>query len=416
MEKLVPLIKPFAGLRPKQGREGDVIAPPYDVVSRVEAKDMAVNKPWSFLHISRPEIDLPDSVLNTDSEAYTKGLGNLKKMIDEGVLERDEGSFYYAYRLTVDDHSQLGIVATASIEDYQSNRIKKHEHTRIEKENDRVKQIDTLNAQTGPVFLIYKSTDKIENLLKVAVDREADVKVIADDGVRHEIWVVRENAFIEPLTENFNSMKSIYVADGHHRSAAASRVALQRKENNPNHTGEENYNFFLSVIFPHNQVKLLDYNRLVRDLNGKSNEDFLDLLKKNFNVRSIGKRYKPLRKQEFGMYLDKQWFVLNLKIPQKSKDPVADLDVSILADCILEPLLGITDPRIDERIDFVGGIRGMEELEKRVDSGKWSVAFSLFPTSVEALMAVADAGDVMPPKSTWFEPKLADGLISHMLD
>ncbi len=412
----MPLIKPFAGLRPKVGKEEDVIAPPYDVLSREEAKEMAKNRPWSFLHISRPEIDLPDSIRSYDSQVYSKGSENLKQMINKGILKSDEKSFYYAYRLSTGNHTQLGIVAIASIEAYESNRIKKHEFTRLDKETDRVNQIDALNAQTGPVFLIYKSNKKIEDLLNQITEKKPDVGVIANDGVKHQIWLIKESLTIESLTTHFNSMKSIYVADGHHRSAAALRVGNKRKENNVNHTGDESYNYFLSVIFPHDQVKLLDYNRIVKDLNGLSKKDFLSLVEKKFSLKKVKSEFKPSKEKEYGMYLDKQWYVLNLKNQSIFKDPVASLDVSLLGDNLLRPILGISDPRTDQRIDFVGGIRGMRELERRVDSGEWLVAFSVFPTSIDALMSVADAGDVMPPKSTWFEPKLADGLVSHLLD
>jgi len=410
------LIKPFRGLRPVAGRENDVVAPPYDVMNRIEAKQMAEGRPWSFLHISRPEIDLPDEVDPYDASVYAKGRENLDHMIAEGVLARDAGPCYYAYRLTMGTHVQTGIVASASVEAYDNDRIKKHEFTRPVKEDDRVRQVDTLNAQTGPVFLVYKADQTVDGILAEVSQAKPTMDVTARDGVRHELWVIDGADRIGALTAAFDAMEAIYVADGHHRSAAGSRVGNARKQANPSHTGEESYNHFLSVIFPHDQMQILDYNRVVKDLNGLSSEELLARIAEKFDFEAVGQAAKPVSPATFGMYLDGQWYRLQLREENIPDDPVASLDVSLLADNLIEPLLGISDPRRDTRIDFVGGIRGMAELEKRVDSGDWAVAFALFPTSMEALMAVADAGEVMPPKSTWFEPKLADGLVSHVLD
>ncbi len=412
----MPLVKPFAGLRPVAGRESDVVAPPYDVMNRAEAKAMAEGHPWSFLHISRPEIDLPDEISPYDEAVYAKGRENLNRMIAEGVLSKDESECYYVYRLTMGKHVQTGIVAAASVEAYDHNRIKKHEFTRPVKEDDRVRQIDALNAQTGPVFLVYKAHARIDAILAQASTGQADMDVTAKDGVRHQIWVIREADKIHALTDAFDAMPAIYVADGHHRSAAGSRVGHARKTANPSHSGAESYHYFLSVIFPHDQMQILDYNRVVRDLNGLSQQDFLARVAECFEVSLSGKQAKPDHVAYFGMYLAGQWYQLALREEYIPDDPVASLDVSLLADQLIEPILGISDPRRDERIDFVGGIRGLGELEKRVDSGDWMVAFALYPTRMEDLMAVADANDVMPPKSTWFEPKLADGLVSHLLD
>ncbi|MGD8910014.1 MAG: DUF1015 family protein [Chromatiales bacterium] len=413
----MPLIRAFPGLRPEPGRAADVAAPPYDVMNQAEAREMVVGRPWSFLHISRPEVDLPEGVDPYAPEVYAKAAENLQKMIREGVLVRDDKPCYYVYRLTMGQHRQTGLVAVASVEAYDSNRIKKHEFTRPAKEDDRVRQIDALNAQTGPVFLVYPSAPAVDQRLVQVSQAQPDMEVTAADGVRHEVWVIDDNDMVDQLTADFDAMQALYVADGHHRSAAGSRVGAARKESNPQHTGEEPYNYFLSVIFPHNQMQILDYNRVIKDLNGLDKEAFLARVGEAFSVESSDQPVKPSQVAEFGMYIDRQWYRLRLdpvRIPRN--DPVARLDVSLLADNLIEPILGISDPRRDPRIDFVGGIRGLAGLEKRVDSGEMAVAFSLFPTGMEDLMAVADAGEVMPPKSTWFEPKLADGLVSHILD
>ncbi len=412
----MPLVKAFRGLRPTSGRESDVAAPPYDVMSAAEAREMVVGRPWSFLHISRPEVDLP---LDTDPYApvvYAKAAENLAKMREEGILAQDAAPSYYVYRLTMGAHQQTGLVAAASVEAYDQDRIKKHEFTRPNKEDDRVRQIEALQAQTGPVFLVYRSNEVVDTTLARVAEATPDMDVTAADGVRHEVWVVSDTDTVAKLTAAFDAMDALYVADGHHRSAAASRVAASSKAANPNHSGEEDYNYFLSVIFPHNQMQIMDYNRVVRDLNGMDKDTFLQKVAERFTVKVSTEQFRPTGTAEFGMYLDGKWYGLQLdesRIPKD--DPVASLDVSLLANELIDPLLGISDPRRDERIDFVGGIRGLEGLEKRVDSGEMAVAFALFPTSMEALMAVADAGEVMPPKSTWFEPKLADGLVSHML-
>ena len=413
----MPLIRPFAGLRPAPGRAADVMAPPYDVLNTEEARVRAADKPWSFLHISKPEIDLPAGADPYSPAVYARGKENFDRLLKEGVLTRDPEPYYYVYRLVMGTHSQTGIVAVASVPDYDSNRIRKHEFTRPDKEDDRVRQIDALNAQTGPVFLTYRHSDKVDAVVAGVVSGMPDVDVTADDGVRHTLWPMRDRRQIETISAEFDSMPCLYIADGHHRSAAASRVAASRRSANPKHTGAEAYNYFLAVIFPDNQMRIMDYNRVAKDLNGLSREAFLKKLEPAFHVKPEGSAVKPARAGEFGMYLDKQWYRLSIKperIPQT--DPVRRLDVSLLQDNLIAPILGITDPRRDKRIDFVGGIRGLKELERRVDSGEMAVAFSFYPTSLADLMSVADAGEVMPPKSTWFEPKLADGLVSHVLD
>jgi len=408
------LIAAFAGLRPVAERAGDVIAPPYDVLSSAEARVRAQGRPWSFLHISRAEIDLPEATDPHAPAVYERAAGNLLHLLDAGILRRDTSPYYYIYRLVMGGHQQTGLVAVASVRDYDSNRIRKHEFTRPDKEDDRVRQIEALNAQTGPVLLAYKSSPDVDALLEAATRDEPDVDLIADDGVGHSLWVIRDHQRVDDITRAFDAMDALYIADGHHRSAAASRVAASRSKSGPGTAGGADW--FLSVIFPHNQMRILDYNRVVRDLNGMTAEAFLASLAGRFGVIPQDTACAPDGPGQFGMYLGGQWYHLGIHPDLIPDDPVARLDVSLLADNLLDPLLGIADPRRDPRIDFVGGVRGLEELERRVDSGEMQVAFSMFPTSMDDLMAVADAGKVMPPKSTWFEPKLADGLVSHVLD
>lgn len=413
----MPLIKPFAGLRPAPGRAAEIAAPPYDVMSADEAREMVEGRPWSFLHISRPEVDLPRDTDPYSPEVYAKASENLDRMVESGLLERDPHPCYYVYRLTMGGHVQTGLVAAASVDAYDGGRIKKHEFTRPPKEDDRVRQIDALNAQTGPVFLVYRSTPSIDETLAAVSAAAPAVDITATDGVHHELWVVDERSLIDRLSGAFERLGTLYVADGHHRSAAASRVAAARKAANPDHTGDEPYNYFLTVIFPHNRMQILDYNRVARDLHGQNKDAFLSRIAVPFRVEESPVPVKPAKTAEFGMYLGGTWYRLTLderRIPRD--DPVARLDVSLLQDNLIEPILGIVDPRRDDRIDFVGGIRGLDGLAGPVDEGRYRVAFSLYPTRMVDLMDVADAGEVMPPKSTWFEPKLADGLVSHVLD
>ncbi|MGI9321462.1 MAG: DUF1015 domain-containing protein [Thiogranum sp.] len=407
----MPLIRPFAGLRPVPDRAEDVIAPPYDVLNSEEARQRAAGRPWSFLHISKAEIDLPEATDPYDASVYARAAVNLQAMVGQGVLQRDDQACYYVYRLTMGDHMQTGLVAVASVADYDINRIRKHEFTRPAKEDDRVHQIEALSAQTGPVLLAYRSQAEIDQLIESETSNPPDVDLKADDGIGHKLWVVKDQAVIGRLTAGFDRMEALYIADGHHRSAAASRVAAALQAGPDDMSG-----YFLSVIFPHNQMRILDYNRVVRDLNGLSVNEMLDKVAAAFAIHEQQAAVSPASPGEFGMYLAGRWYRLTIHADRLSQDPVAGLDVSLLANNLLQPVLGISDPRTDPRIDFVGGIRGLGELEKRVDSGEMAVAFSMFPTSMEDLMAVADANQVMPPKSTWFEPKLADGLISHVLD
>lgn len=409
------LISPFTGLRPKQEFAEDVVAPPYDVLNTEEARQRANGRPRSFLHISKPEIDLPVGTDPFDAAVYAKGAENLNNLISEGVLFRDSSPKYYVYKLVMGEHQQIGLVAAASVADYDTNRIRKHEFTRPDKEDDRVRQIDALNAQTGPVFLTYRHNDVIDGIVSDVCRATPEYDLTADDGVQHTIWVVNDSAIIDTITSTFDAMDSLYIADGHHRSAAASRIAAQRKGSNSN--PEAAYNYFLSVIFPDNQMKILDYNRVITDLNGLDEKTFLEKISMNFDVQESTSEVKPTGAKTFGMFLDGKWYKLTLKNElYPANDPVGRLDVSLLQNHLITPILGIDDPRRDKRIDFVGGIRGLKELEKRVNSGEMKVAFALYPTSMDALMSVADADEVMPPKSTWFEPKLADGLVSHVLD
>jgi uncharacterized protein (DUF1015 family) len=410
------LIRAFRGLRPALGQAGAIAAPPYDVLSSDEARQRAAGKPWSFLHISKPEIDLPREVDPYAPEVYAKAAENLQKMLAAGVLVRDDAPCYYAYRLTMPgpagDHVQTGLVAAANVADYDSNRIRKHEFTRPDKEDDRVRQIEALNAQTGPVLLAYPASATADTLIDAIAQGTAAADVTADDGIRHQIWVLTDAARIAAITQTFDAMRALYIADGHHRSAAASRVAAARHQQGRQLPADS----FLSVIFPHHQMKILDYNRVVKDLHGHEESDLVARLGAAFTVEDSAGRVHPARPGEFGMYLAGRWRKLCIKPEMIPDDPVESLDVSLLSNHLLGPLLGIADLRRDKRIDFVGGIRGLAELEKRVDSGEMAVAFALYPTSMDQLMAVADSNEVMPPKSTWFEPKLADGLVSHVLD
>jgi len=406
------LIKPFRGLRPASGRAAEVAAPPYDVLSSDEARARATGKPWSFLHISKPEIDLPADTDPYAPEVYAKAAENLHAMLDAGVLARDAAPCYYAYRLTMGAHVQTGLVATASVACYDNNRIRKHEFTRPDKEDDRVRQIEATNAETGPVLLAYPATAAADALIAKIAQGEPAADVTAEDGIRHQVWMCDDAEIVEAITRCFDGMESLYIADGHHRSAAASRVAAARRQENR----ELSSDHFLAVIFPHHEMKILDYNRVVKDLNGLEKSALVARLRDAFAVEESTGRVAPEAPGVFGMYLGTTWYRLTIKPELVPADPVARLDVSLLSDHVLGPILGIADLRRDKRIDFVGGIRGLGELEKRVDSGEMAVAFALHPTRMDQLMAVADSNNVMPPKSTWFEPKLADGLVSHVLD
>jgi uncharacterized protein (DUF1015 family) len=410
---LATLIRPFAGLRPVPAQAANVAAPPYDVLNTDEARTRAAGKPNSFLHISKPEIDLPAGTDAYAPAVYAKGAENLKRMIDGGVLTRDTAPHYYVYRLKMGEHVQTGFVGTASVAAYDINRVRKHEYTRPDKEDDRVRQIEALNAQTGPVLLAYKAQKDVQAIIDGVAKGAPLYDVTADDGIVHTLWRMDDAAAIERLTALVDAMDALYIADGHHRSAAASRVAAARRGKSKTDSAD----YFLTVAFPHDQMRIFDYNRVIKDLNGLSKDAFLAKVKERFDVKPASAQVKPDKPTRFGMFLDGAWYQLDIHakhVPQN--DPVASLDVSLLQDNLITPVLGISDPRRDKRIDFVGGIRGLKELEKRVNSGEMQVAFALHPTTLVQLMAVADADQVMPPKSTWFEPKLADGLVSHVLD
>jgi uncharacterized protein (DUF1015 family) len=411
------LIKPFRGLRPVPEHAADVAAPPYDVLNTAEARERAAGRPWSFLHISKPEIDLPEGTDPYSPEVYAKGAENLQKQIREGILMRDTEPYYYVYRLRMGDHVQTGLVFTGSVADYDTNRIRKHEFTRPQKEDDRVRQITALNAQTGPVLLAYRNSAEVGEIITQVTAGTPLYDLIADDGVGHTLWLMDDRNQINRLTGIFEAMDALYIADGHHRSASGSRVAHARDEQEGTAAGDNSWDHFLCVAFPHDETRILDYNRVLCDLNGHTAGELLEKIAGSFQITESASAARPAKPGQFGMYLAGQWYTLDIdrdRIPED--DPVARLDVSLLQDNLISPLLGVTDPRTDTRIDFVGGIRGLEELERRVDSGEMQIAFALYPTSMEALMAVADVNEVMPPKSTWFEPKLADGLVSHVLD
>lgn len=404
------LVRPFAALRPVPDQAAAVAAPPYDVLNTEEARARAEGKPHSFLHISKPEIDLPEGTDVYSKAVYDKGAENLQRLIDDGVLMREAKPCYYAYRLTMGDHSQTGVAMVASAEAYDANDIRKHEFTRPKKEDDRVNQIKALNAQTGPVLLAYKASESVNTVLDAVTAADPVYDVTADDGVGHEIWVIDQDDQVAALSAAFNGMPALYIADGHHRSAAGSRVAKAKPDT-------DNAQYFLTVAYADDEMRILDYNRVVKDLNGLTAQDLIAKVGKRFDVELSDGPAKPDRPATFGMYVDSAWYRLTLReefIP--ANDPVGKLDVSLLHGNLIEPLFGISDPRTDDRVDFVGGIRGLGELEKRVNSGEMAAAFALYPTSMADLMSVADAGEVMPPKSTWFEPKLADGLLSHVLD
>lgn len=407
------MFRPFKAVRPVPAFAQEVAAPPYDVLNAEEARQKANGKPYSFLHISKAEIDLPENTDPYSPAVYAKSAENYRALLEKGVLKQDEKPCYYVYRAVMGYHVQTGLAVAASVAEYDKNRIRRHEFTRVDKEDDRVRQIDALNAQTGPALLAYRQIPEIDAIIKKTVKTAPAYEITGDNAIRHALWVIDDDTDIAAITTAFDKQDVVYIADGHHRSAAASRVAKARANANPHHTGNEDYNYFLAVAFPISEMKILDYNRVIKDLNGLTEQEFLKSLTEHFTVSAV-KQTKPSKKGMFGMYLAGQWYELQTKHAAPA-DPVKALDVSILSDLVLTPLLGIKDPRTDKRIDFVGGMRGLQELEKRVDSGEMAVAFALYPTQMTELTAVADSGQVMPPKSTWFEPKLVDGLVSNPL-
>jgi uncharacterized protein (DUF1015 family) len=381
------------------------------VLSSAEARERAKGLPWSFLHVSKPEIDLDPAIDPYDRAVYAKASENFARMIAAGVLVRDSKPRYYVYRLTDGTRRQTGLAAVASLAEYDSNRIRKHEHTTPTKEDDRVRQIEAVNAQTGPVMMAYPTAPEIDAMLAKASANAPYVDVTADGGVRHQLWVIDDEASIAALTRAVDALPALYIGDGHHRSAAAARVARARGD------GAGSHRYFLAVIFPDHQMTILDYNRLLRDLNGRSPQQLVAELRKCCAVEQSDKPVRPTTSGEFGTYLAGQWHRLTIRPDLVPKgDPIGRLPITLLTRNIIEPLFGVTDPRTDKRIDFVGGGRGLAELERRVASGEMAAAFTLYPTQMSDLIAVADAGGIMPPKSTWFEPKLADGMVSHVLD
>ncbi|PIS48028.1 MAG: DUF1015 domain-containing protein [Elusimicrobia bacterium CG08_land_8_20_14_0_20_51_18] len=415
MNKL-PLFNPIYGIRPVKNKAQEVVAPPYDVLDSNEAREMAKGRPLSFLHVSKAEIDLPEGTDVHSETVYKKAAENFEKMLGEGVLVRESKPCFYVYRMQMGDHTQTGLMVGACVDDYDANRIKKHEFTRPVKEDDRVNQIKFVKAQTGPALLAYKQIPEVDAIIKKTVKKEPEFSVKGINDVIHTVWKIDDEGGIKTVSRKFEEQKAVYIADGHHRSAAGSRIKkMMVQEKGSAHKGDESYNTFLAAAFPVEEMKIWDYNRVVKDLNGLTGEQFLEKLSESFSVKPANGRAKPSQKREFGVYLGGKWYLLTPTVKTPDSDPVLSLDVSVLSDLVLDRILGIKDLRKSDRVDFVGGIRGLGELEKRVDSGEMKAAFALKATSMNELIAVADDNKVMPPKSTWFEPKLADGLVSNPL-
>jgi uncharacterized protein (DUF1015 family) len=409
-------LRAFRGFRPPSQFAAAVASEPYDVLSSEEARAKAEGKPHSFLHVTKPEIDLPPGISLYDDRVYRKGKENLEKLIAAKILQQDGRPCLYLYAQTMGGNTQYGLVGCVSVEEYRNNTIRKHELTRREKEDDRTKHVKATNAHTGPIFLTYRADPALDGIVNHIRTTNPEYDFVADDGVRHEFWVISEIGTIQSIVDQFKHIEHLYIADGHHRAAAAARVAKELEGASSHRTGEEEYNYFLAVLFPHNQLRIMSYNRVVRDLSGKSLGEFLEGVSTRFDVHEESSQARPSAKGELGMYIEGRWYRLSIPAQLlKSPDPVERLDVAILQKLILGPLLGIDDPRTSKRIDFVGGIRGLKELERRVDLGEMAVAFALYPTSIDELFAIADAGKIMPPKSTWFEPKLRDGVVVHLL-
>ena len=408
-------VKPFICIRPAKENAAKVASLPYDVYNRKEACAAVAGNPVSFLNIDRAETQFSDDVDTYADCVYEKARELLDTQIAEGVYVTDAGDHYYLYELTMDGRSQTGIVACSSIDDYVNGVVKKHENTREDKELDRIRHVDTVNAQTGPIFLAYRQNETLKAIVAEEKAKPVLYDFVSDDGIRHRVWKIDDPAQTAAIEAAFAAIPATYIADGHHRAASAVKVGLKRRAENPGYTGEEPFNYFLSVLFPDEELMILPYNRVVKDLNGMSREQFFEAVKGKFELEEIGKEpYAPAEKGTFGMYLDNTWYALKVLPQYRSTDPVKGLDVSILQDQLLGPVLGIGDPRTDKRIDFIGGIRGLNELERRVREDM-EIAFSMYPTSIKELLAVADAGLLMPPKSTWFEPKLRSGLFIHKL-
>lgn len=411
------ILKPFKGIRPKPEYVEQIACKPYDVLNEKEARAEAAGKPYSFYHVIKPEIDFPDGTDIYSDQIYQKGKDNFNAMLAKGIFFKDEKECYYIYSQTMNGRRQYGIVGAAAVDDYLNNVIKKHELTRPDKEEDRKKHVRVSQLNYEPVFFAYPKVPALDEIVRQVVESKPVYDFVADDGIGHTFWVVNDDTLIKRITEEFARIPSTYVADGHHRTAAAALVGAEMRKANPNFTGKESYNYFLAVHFPDDQLAIMDYNRVVKDLNGNTKEQFLDKLTKGFDVELIGPTaYKPTRLHEFSMFLEGNWYKLTAKSgTYNDSDPIGVLDVTILSEQILEPILGIKNLRTDKRIEFVGGLRGLGELEKRVNSNEMKVAFALFPVTMKQLIDIADSGLIMPPKVTWFEPKLRSGLVLHSL-
>lgn len=409
------VVKAFRAFRPVPEKAARVAALPYDVMNSAEARQMVQGNPYSFLHVDKAEVDLPKGIDVYSEAVYLKARENLDMMIQNGVYEADGEPCFYIYRQIMNGRTQTGLVCCTSVDDYLNNVIKKHEFTRAEKEKDRINHVDYCDANTGPIFLTYKNNARVHTIIHSFVAAHAPVYDFDAEGVQNTVWVVNDTATVSELSALFAGVDALYIADGHHRAASAVKVALKRRAANPDYTGDEEFNFFLAVLFEQSELEIMDYNRVVKDLNGSDESAFLKALSEKFELEEKSTAYKPESRHTFGLYLGEKWYKMSLKSGVcDESDPVARLDVSILQNEVLTPLLGIGDPREDKRIDFVGGIRGLAELEKRCHEDM-CLAFSMYPTSIEDLMAIADSGNVMPPKSTWFEPKLLSGLFIHKL-
>ncbi len=414
----MPVFRPFKAVRPVPEKAKDIASLPYDVMDSEEARLEVKKNPLSFIHVEKAEVDLPEATNLYSDEVYNKAKENLYNYIKNGDMIQDEKPAFYVYRQIMDGRTQTGLVGCAATEDYMNDIIKKHELTRAAKEADRIKHVDTCDAHSSPVFFTYRNRKDINEVVNKTVTTKPEYDFVADDGISHTLWVISDDNDIAVISKAFADMDYLYVADGHHRTASAAKVGLLRKEANPNHTGQEEYNFFMTVIFPDNDLYIMDYNRVVKDLNNHSQEEFFALVQEKFDLEAFDGQgpCHPQARHDFGMYIDGKWYKLTAKAGTFDENsPTKSLDVSILQENLLHPILNIGDPRTDERIDFIGGIRGLGELEKRVNSGREVVAFAMFPTSIEELMNIADAGEIMPPKSTWFEPKLRSGLFIHLL-
>ncbi len=411
------LVIPFRALRPQKKFAGEVASFPYDVLDRSEGRAIIRDNPRNFLRVEKSEIDLPDGIRDDDPRVFEKARENLREFMNEGILFQEERPSFYVYRQKTADREQYGLVGCVSVAEYEAGLIKKHELTRVDKENERVNHINTAGAQTGLVFLLYRSRGTIDRIISEIIKGSPEYDFKTPDGVTHTAWVIGDNRTIETLQREFSKVECLYIADGHHRAASAATVARMRREKNPAHTGKEEYNYFVATLFSHDQLRILDYNRVVKDLRGMTVQELLDRVGEKFAVNPGFKQRSPCRPHQFGMYLKGAWYLLEAKPEVYEKaDLIGKLDVSILQDHLLGPVLGIADPRTDDRIKFVGGIRGMNELEKMVDQMGYAVAFSLFPPGITDLVDIADAGMIMPPKSTWFEPKLRSGLFVHLID